>query len=128
MLVDAWGPLRRSGALWLEAIAGDLRGLRARCALAAATAHHGHARARLLHDAEAQTRWLRASTLASGPALADAIAAQLAVAAGDSGVGRERAGAAGAALCRLGLVSDGDALARWSTGQALLAIDRLYVA
>jgi len=57
-----------------------------------------------------------------------AIAAQLAVAAGETGDVRERAGAAGAALRRLGLVSDGDALARWSTGQALLAIDRLYVA
>jgi hypothetical protein len=128
ILVDAWSPLRRSGALWLESIAGDLRGLRARCALAAATTHHGHARARLLRDAEAQTRWLRASTLASGPALAEAIAAGLAVAAGDSGDGRERLGAAGAALRGLGLVSDGDALVRWSAGQALLAIDRLYVA
>jgi hypothetical protein len=35
---------------------------------------------------------------------------------------------AGAALRGLGLVSDGDALVRWSAGQALLAIDRLYVA
>jgi tetratricopeptide (TPR) repeat protein len=128
MLVDAWRPLRRSGALWLEAIAGDLRDLRARCALAAAAGHRGRARARRLRDAEAQARWLRASTLASGPALAEAIAAGLAVAAGDSGDGRERLGAAGAALRGLGLVSDGDALVRWSAGQALLAIDRLYVA
>jgi hypothetical protein len=128
LLVDAWRPLQRSGALRLEAIAGDLRDLRARCALAAAAADRGHARARRLGDAEAQARWLRASSLASGPALADAIAARLAVVAGKLRDGRERAAAASAELRRLGRVSDGDALARWSTGQALLAIDRMYVA
>jgi hypothetical protein len=121
------GPLRRAGALRLEAIAGDLRGLRAICALAAAAVHRGHARARRLRDAEAQARWLRASTLASGPALGDAIAARLAVLAGRDRDGREQAAAAGAALRRLGLVSEADALARWSTGQALRPIDRVYV-
>jgi hypothetical protein len=124
---DAWGPLRRSGVLRLEAIAGDLRGLRGRCALAAAAVHTGHARARWLRDAGAQARWLRASTLASGPASADAIAAWQAVLAGQDD-GRERASAASAALARLGLVPESDALARWSTGEALLPIDRMYVA
>jgi hypothetical protein len=127
VVADAWGPLRRSGVLWLEAIAGDLRGLRARCALAAAAVHTGRARARWLGDAAAQARWLRASTLASGPAIADAIAARQAVLAGQ-GDGREQAIAASAALRRLGLVPESDALARWSAGQPPLPIDRVYVA
>jgi eukaryotic-like serine/threonine-protein kinase len=128
VITGAWRPLRRSGVLRLEVIAGDLRYLRARCALAAAAVHRGRARARRLRDAELQARGLRASTLVSGPALADAIDARLAVLAGEGRDGRARADAAIAALRRLGLVPDGDALARWSTGQALLPIDRVYVA
>jgi len=127
LVAGAWGSLRRPGALRLEAIAGDLRALRARCALAAAAAHTGRTRARWLRDADAQARWLRASTLASGPAIAGAIAARQVVLAG-RGNGREQASAASAALRRVGLVLESDALARWSTGQAPRPIDRMYVA
>jgi hypothetical protein len=83
---------------------------------------------RLRARAERAMAELRDLALASDPPLADAIAARLAVAAGDSRDGRERAAAASAALRRVGRVCDGDALTRWSTGQALRAIDRVYVA
>jgi hypothetical protein len=127
LLRDAWGPLRRSGMLLIEAVAGDLRYLRARCALAAAHAERGAPRARRLRDAAAQARWLRASTLAHGAATADAIDAQLAAAAGREREGRAAAARAAAALHRLGLAPDGDALARWSAGAPLQPIDRIYV-
>ena len=126
-IAAAWGRLRRSGLLWLEAVAGDMRYLRARCALAAARTRRGRARARRLRDAAAQARWLRGSTLAYGAAVAAAIDAQIAVLTGRESDGRTQAAAASAALRRLGLVPDGDALARWSAGEALLAIDRVYV-
>ena len=127
-IAEAWGPLHRSGMLRLEALAGDLRYLRARCALAAAAARAGRARARRLREAASQARWLRASTLACGAAFADAIDAQVAAQDGRAQDGRALAGAAGAALRRLGLVPDGDALDRWSTGAAPLPLDHVYVA
>jgi tRNA A-37 threonylcarbamoyl transferase component Bud32 len=127
VIAAAWGPLRRSGMLRLEAVAGDLRYLRARCALAAARGLRDDARARGLRDAAAQAHWLRGSTLAYGAVVADAIDAQRMALTGRECDGRARAAAASAALRRLGLVLDGDALARWSAGEPLLPIDRVYV-
>jgi tetratricopeptide (TPR) repeat protein len=127
VIVDAWGPLRRSGMLRLEAVAGDLRYLRSRCALAAARGRRGGARTRALRDARVQARWLRRSTLAHGVATADAIDAQVAALAGREHACFVLARAASARLYVLGLTPDGDALARWSTGQVLLPLDHVYV-
>jgi eukaryotic-like serine/threonine-protein kinase len=123
VITGAWGALRRSHMLRLEAVAGDLRYLRARCALAAARA--GHRVGARLRDAMAQARWLRRSTLAHGRATADAIEAQVAAFTGRDPVGLAAAGSA--ALRRLGLALDADALDRWSSGRAALPIDRVYV-
>src|SRR5207245_1272790 len=112
---DAWRSLQRSGMLRLEAVAGDLRYLRARCALAAARARTAAARSEPAHDAAGQARWLRRSTLAHGAAIADAIEVQLAALDGrDDERERSRARAAGAALRELGLAPDGNALERWA--------------
>jgi hypothetical protein len=124
VITDAWRALGRSHMLRLEAVAGDLRYLRARCALAAARAVRGRAGARV-RDAASQARWLRRSTLAHGRATADAIEAQIAALAGRDGAAL--AGAASGALRRLGLVLDASALDRWSSGRAASPIDRIYV-
>jgi hypothetical protein len=127
VLLDAWSALRRSGMLRLEAVAGDLRYLRARCALSAARVQRGAARAPRLSDARTQAHWLRRSTLAYGRATAGAIDAQVAALDGRARDAPALASAASAALHRLGLVLDGDALDRWSNGHASLPIDRVYV-
>jgi hypothetical protein len=122
----AWRRLQRSGMLRFEAVAGDLRYLRARCALASARNHRG-ARARRLRDAAAQARWLGRSTLALGPATAGAIRAQIAEIEGRDHDARALAASASAQLHALGLVHDGDAIDRWSSGRPLAAIDHVYV-
>jgi eukaryotic-like serine/threonine-protein kinase len=127
LIIGAWAALRRARMLRLEAVAGDLRYLRARCALAAVRGGRGRSRIWRLRDAMSQARWLRRSTLVHGGALAGAIEAQACAL-----VGRDRdsialAGTAGAALRRLGLVPDGDALDRWSSGRTPSPIDRVYV-
>ncbi|HZJ65733.1 MAG TPA: hypothetical protein VFD36_19620, partial [Kofleriaceae bacterium] len=127
LITGAWCALRRSGMLRLEAVAGDLRYLRARCALAAARSLSGRGRARRVRDATAQSHWLRRCALALGPATADAIDAQIAALDGRRSDDRSLASAASTALRGLGLVPDADALDRWSSGAPLEPIDQLYV-
>jgi hypothetical protein len=125
-ITEAWRRLQRSGILRLEAVAGDLRYLRARCSLAVARMQRG-VRARRLGDAASQARWLRRSTLAFGRAAADAIEAQIAELSGRERDAQALAASASAELHALGLVHDAEAVDRWAAGRAALAIDHVYV-
>jgi hypothetical protein len=116
-LCDAWNDLRRSGLLRLEIVAGDLRYLRGRCALAA----------NRLDDAAHQIRWLQKSTLACSGAMADCLGAQLAARRGQDRAATARAASARSRFDELGLRPDRDALDRWSNGQSRRPIDRVYV-
>lgn len=110
-----WPKLRSSGMLRLEAVAGDMRYLRGRCAIAA----------RLGDDARAQMRWLRRSTLASGGAAADSLEAQLvALAGGDPTAHAQRAERGFDAL---GLETERDAFRRWQSGQPSEQLDRVAI-
>jgi hypothetical protein len=122
-----WWRLRRSGAFVFESCVGDSRDLRARAALAAARAANPRRRAELSKDAAAQARWLRASTLRLGPALALVIEAQVAQLAGRDADAERLARRAGSELDALGLNPQRDALRRWIAGEPRAPVDAVFV-
>ncbi|HEX7844026.1 MAG TPA: hypothetical protein VF469_41410, partial [Kofleriaceae bacterium] len=125
-IMSAWRSLHRSGILRLEAIAGDMSYLRARCALAVALNAHDVQRARLLRDAKSQARWLRGSALASASGMADVIEFQVAMIEGRDADVRSLANSASNELAALGLVFDSAMISRWLNNKTL-PIDRVYI-
>jgi hypothetical protein len=122
-----WWRLRRSGAFVFESCVGDTRDLRARAALAAARSASPRLRKDLLRDATAQARWLRASTLRLGPALALGIDAQVAHLAGRDVDAERLARQATSELDTLGLSPQRDALRRWIEGGPRAPVDAVFV-
>jgi tRNA A-37 threonylcarbamoyl transferase component Bud32 len=127
IFMDGWRRVRRAGLLAIESVSGDLRYLRARCALAAGYASSPRSRRVFLDDADSQRRWLRSSTLRMAGACAFSIDSQLAFANGRSSDAQRIGSAAVAELRSVGLVPDAEALARKLEGAAPLASDRVFV-
>jgi tRNA A-37 threonylcarbamoyl transferase component Bud32 len=127
LLRAGWRQVRRAGMLRIESVAGDLRYLRALCALAASGPARGRRRRVLLRDADSQRRWLRSSSLRLGGAVASSIEIQLALASGRTREAQHAGDAAIGELEAVGLRPDAGALARRLKGGAAQPCDRLFV-
>jgi hypothetical protein len=125
---NAWGGLRRSGALMFESAVGDMRDLRGRAAVAAAAkAAPRRLRTALLDDAVAQARWLKSSTLRAAPAMGLSIEAQVARLHGRDREAQELASRAERGFGALGMAPPRDAMGRWARGSPAHSADSIFV-